>query len=77
MIFRPGAVLAELVVQEALEADHVEHEQVALHRFGEVPAGEDLGAADGRVRTSPGFGACLVSIAGKYFLAENDGPWYG
>ena len=31
----------------------------------------------GRVRTSPGFGACLVSIAGKYFLVENDGPWYG
>ena len=28
----------------------------------------------GRVRTLPGFGACLVSIAGKYFLVENDGP---
>ena len=44
--FQPGAVLAQLVVEEAAEADGVEHDHVALHRLGEVAARDELGAAD-------------------------------
>ena len=42
-----GAVVLDLVLQDALEADHVGDEQVALVLLGEVPAGEDLDAGAG------------------------------
>ena len=44
---QPGAVFADLVVEEAAEADRVEDDEVALHRLGEVATREELGAADG------------------------------
>ena len=42
-----GTLVLDLVLEDALEADHVGHQQVALVRLGEVPAGEDLDAGAG------------------------------
>ena len=61
---QPGAVLAQLVLEDALEADDVEHEQVALHRLGEVPAREDLHAADRARAHAARLRRSFVSIAG-------------
>src|SRR5205823_4630144 len=39
-----GALVFELVLEDALEADDVADQKVALHRRREVPAGEDFDA---------------------------------
>src|SRR5262249_4594290 len=44
---KAGSLVLELVLKDALEADDVADQQVALHRLREVPAGEELHAGTG------------------------------
>ena len=48
-----GAFVIEFVLQDALESDHVGHQQIALVVLGEVPAGKDC-------RAGTGTGALLI-----------------
>ena len=69
-----GALVLDLVLEDALEADDVGDQQVALEFLGEVAAGEDLDAGAGP-------GALLVDLrrarracSGKSRWPENRAP---